>query len=156
MPSTTTASLPPPKPGSAEFEKMKTLAGTWKGTATEMDGKTEVTEIDYKVTSNGSVVVETLFPGTPKEMVSVYHDDENGKLSMTHYCALGNQPQLDLKRSEAEKIELELSPKSNLAGAQHMHAVNLSFEGGMLTQSWTGVDASGKAGSPTVISVKKV
>jgi len=147
--------MPQPKPGSAEFERIKSLAGTWKGTS-ETDGKTEPAEIDYKVTSMGSAVVETLFPNTPHEMVSIYHDDENGKLSMTHYCALGNQPQLYLKRSEAGKIELELSPGSKLASTQHMHALNLSFIGAdQLTQSWTCFEG-GKADHITTISVKKV
>src|SRR5690349_10162902 len=86
--------MPEPKPGSPELEQIKALAGTWEGTA-ETDGKTEPAAIEYKVSSMGTVVVETLFPGTPHEMVSIYHDDENGKLTMTHYCAIGNQPQLD-------------------------------------------------------------
>lgn len=146
--------MPPAKAGSAEFEKIKSLAGTWKGTVVT-EGKAEPAEINYKVTSNGSAVVETLFPGKPEEMVSVYHDDENGKLSMTHYCAIGNQPQLDLKKSEPGKIELDLSPHSKLASSQHMHGLNLSFEGAdKLTQSWTCFEG-GKANHTTVISVTK-
>ena len=146
--------MPAPIKGSAELQKIKSLAGTWKGT-TVTDGKTEPAEIDYKVTSNNSVVVETLFPKTPHEMVSIYHDDENGKLSMTHYCALGNQPQLDLKKSEGDKLELELSSKSNLIDKQHMHGLNLTFKGAdELTQSWTCFEG-GKANHTTIISVRK-
>ena len=147
--------MPVPKPGSEEFERMKSLAGVWKGTS-ETDGKVEPAEIDYKVTSMGSAVVETLFPGTPHEMVSIYHDDENGKLTMTHYCAIGNRPQLDLKRSETDKMELELSSKSDLIAKQHMHALNLSFKGAnQITQSWTCFE-DGKAHHTTAISVKKM
>lgn len=154
MPSATTASLPAPKAGSEEFEKIKSLAGTWKGT-TETEGKIEPAEIHYKVTSNGSVVVETLAPGTPHEMISVYHDD-NGKLSMTHYCAIGNQPKLDLTRSEENKIELELPAGNKLESEQHMHGVHLAFGGpDQLTQSWTCFEG-GKAHHTTTISVKKV
>lgn len=146
--------MPPAKPGSEEFQKIKSLAGVWKGT-TETAGKTEPAEIDYKVTSNGSVVVETLFPNTPQEMVSIYHDDENGKLSMTHYCALGNQPQLDLTRSTPDTMELELSPGSKLAETQHMHGLNLVFKSaGELIQNWSCFEG-GKANHTTIISVKK-
>lgn len=144
-----------PKQGSAEFERIKSLAGVWKGTS-ETDGKVEPAEIIYKVTSMGSAVVETLFPGTPHEMVSIYHDDENGKLTMMHYCAIGNRPQLDLKRSEADTMELELSPGSDLIEKPHMHGLNLSFKGaGELTQSWTCFE-NGKAHHTTTLSVKKM
>ena len=147
--------MPKPKPGSVEFEKIKSLAGVWKGT-TETDGKVELAEIDYKVTSMGSAVVETLFPNTPHEMVSIYHDDANGKLSMTHYCAIGNRPELQLKKSEGNNLALELSPKSELVSEKHMHALNLSFNGAnQLTQSWTCFEG-GKANHTTTLSVKKV
>ena len=37
---------------------------------------------DIQVTSGGSALVEKLSPGTPHEMVSVYHD-KDGELAMT-------------------------------------------------------------------------
>ena len=102
--------MPPPYVGSAEFEKIKSLAGTWEGdNVMSPDGKMKVI---YEVTSNGSAVLERLGPGTPSEMVSVYHD-ENGKLVMTHYCAIGNQPKLKLAASSADKITMVFA-KGNL------------------------------------------
>jgi hypothetical protein len=135
---------------------MKALAGDWTGTV-ETNGKSEPASINYKVTSMGSAVVETLFPGKSEEMVSVYHDDENGKLSMTHYCAIGNQPQLDLKKSDGKNIFLDLSPKSKkLKSTQHMHALNLDLsKSGELVQNWTCFEG-GKKNHNTTISVKKV
>src|SRR6185312_3671302 len=81
--------LPTP-PTNAGLEKMKTLAGTWL--LADQDGKaTDQVGSIIKVTAGGSVVHETLFPGQPQEMVSVY--TVNGPdLIMTHYCVLGNQP----------------------------------------------------------------
>ena len=79
--------MPPPYVGSKEQETLKKLAGTWEGTETMM-GKTDAAGAEYSVTSNGSVVVEKLFPETPNEMITVYYD-ETGKLAMTHYCAIG-------------------------------------------------------------------
>ena len=77
---------------------MKTLAGNWEGKH-EMGGKSMTLKVNYKVSSAGSAVVETSFPGMPNEMVSVY-TEVNGKVNMTHYCALQNQPTLKLQDSK--------------------------------------------------------
>jgi hypothetical protein len=78
-----------PPATSPGFESLKKLAGEWSGPGP--DGKTATTR--FRVSAGGSIVHETLFPGTPEEMVTVYHMD--GKdLVLTHYCMLGNQPRL--------------------------------------------------------------
>src|SRR5437868_1614896 len=79
-----------PFKGSPEFDRMKSLAGTWKGIVDMGQGPVDMT-VEYRVVSGGSVVEERLFAGTPKEMVTMYHD-RKGKLALTHYCMLGNQP----------------------------------------------------------------
>src|SRR5437016_10617001 len=84
-----------PYHGSAEFERMKSLAGTWKGTHDMGKGPMEVTVV-YTVVAGGSAVEERFFAGTPNEMVTMYHDKQ-GKLSLTHYCMLHNQPGMLLK-----------------------------------------------------------
>ena len=64
----------PPAPTNAAFETMKKLAGTWM--VADDDGKpTDQVASIIKVTAGGSVVHETLFPGQPHEMVSVYSLD---------------------------------------------------------------------------------
>src|SRR5215203_87185 len=81
--------LPVP-PTNAALEKMKQLAGTWL--LVGEDGKpTEQVASVIKVTAGGSAVHETLFPGQPHEMISVYTID-GLDMVMTHYCVLGNQP----------------------------------------------------------------
>ena len=55
----------------------------------------------YKLTGAGSALVETQFPGTGHEMVSVYHLDGDD-LRMTHYCAAGNQPRVKLDRVQLQ------------------------------------------------------
>src|SRR6185295_4096962 len=57
------------------------------------DGKDKELVVTYKVVSNGSAVCETLFPGSPEEMITMYHLDGD-KLTATHYCAMGNQPRM--------------------------------------------------------------
>ncbi len=118
-----------PYTGSAEFERLKALSGTWKGTS-EMEGVKHDAAVQYYVTSNGSAVVEKLFPGTPHEMISVYYD-KNGKPSMTHYCGLGNQPQMDLVSSNAQEMKFDFSPSSSVDATKeaHMHSLTLKFDG---------------------------
>lgn len=127
-----------PVTGSKELEKLKTLAGTWQGT-TVMDGKEMPVTVTYKTSSNGSIVVETLFPDTPHEMVSVYYD-ENGKLGMTHYCAMDNQPHLTLDKSSDAGMELVFANGTNLNPAKdgYMHDVSFDFkDNNNMVQAWT-------------------
>ncbi len=114
--------------GSPALQAMKSLAGTWKGTHT-MQGKEVPATVTYKVTSNGSSVVETLFPDTPQEMITVYHD-KSGKLSMTHYCSVGNQPQLDLVNMEGRNLSFSLAPDHNpgLEHEGHMHDLTITIQ----------------------------
>ena len=116
-----------PYTGSPEFEKIKQLAGTWRGKSI-MQGEEQDITITYQVTSAGSAVVATHFPGTPNEMMSVYHDN-GGKLSMTHYCALKNQPILGLKNATANSIELEYTDGSNIDQDKdaHMRSLTITF-----------------------------
>jgi hypothetical protein len=70
--------------------RIKALAGTWE----VQDEKGQwVTASVFTVTSGGSVVRETMFPGTPHEMTNMYSMDGTS-LILTHYCAMGNQPRM--------------------------------------------------------------
>ena len=127
-----------PVTGSKELEKLKTLAGTWQGTSV-MEGKEVPVTVTYKTSSNGSIVAETLFPDTPHAMVSVYYDN-NGKLGMTHYCALDNQPHFTLEKSSDAEMELIFANGTNLDPAKglYMHDVTFDFEGNNnMVQKWT-------------------
>src|SRR5438128_1575908 len=70
------------------LEAVKALAGTWVPEK-PMDGHPGG-EINFKVTSAGTVVQETMFPGSEHEMVNMYHMDGDNFL-VTHYCAMGVQ-----------------------------------------------------------------
>lgn len=124
--------------GSKEFERIKTLAGTWEGTSS-MGEKGEKVSVKYQVTSGGSAVVETLFPDTPHEMVSVY-DDEGGKLSMTHYCMLKNHPDMVLKSADESTINLDFADGQVFDPTKepHMHSLSISFtDKDNMVQEWT-------------------
>ena len=143
---------------SAELERIKALAGQWaSSTKGEQNEQSMPVTVTYEVTAGGSAVVETIDPGTSHEMVSVYHD-KNGKLNMTHYCMLGNQPQLEIKNSTAGKIEMGLSAESHalLADQIHMHSLTLEIKGKSLTQRWTAKNPDGKPAEPTVFVLSRV
>lgn len=139
-----------PVTGSKELEKLKTLSGTWTGT-TVMEGKEMPVTVTYKTSSNGSIVVETLFPGTPHEMVSVYYD-EGGKLGMTHYCAMDNQPHFTLEDSEGNEIDLVFASGTNLDPSKdsYMHGVSFEFkDANNMAQEWTYFDKGKEQGTTT-------
>lgn len=142
---------------SAGLERMKSLAGTWTGTAKHADGKEEPVIVQYQTTSGGAAVEERLVPGTPKEMVSIYHD-EDGKLAMTHYCMLGNQPHLALTNAKSGQLALAATPQTrkSLKGQMYMSSVVMEQPApDQLVQTWTGTDEKGKVKETTVFTLKK-
>jgi hypothetical protein len=141
-----------PYTGSPEFERMKQLVGVWEGTS-DMGKVGEKVRVEYRLTAGGSALVETLFPGSGEEMVSVYHDSK-GKLAMTHYCMLRNQPRMTLAKADAQSIELVFARKGNdlnPAKEKHMHAVNITFtDNDHIVQKWTLFDKGKDAGGVTL------
>jgi hypothetical protein len=145
----------PPQSSSKELERVKQLVGTWKGPS-DMDGKKGETKVIYHLTSGGSAVVETLDPGTPHEMITVFHD-EGGKLAMTHYCAMGNQPHMKLVAADDKSLSLELAKGGSIDPAKdaHMHALTMTFDGNdRLTEKWTSL-AQGKESSHAVFTLAR-
>jgi hypothetical protein len=128
-----------PYTGSPEFERMKHLVGDWEGTS-DMGKEGEKVRVEYRLTAGGSALVETLFPGSGEEMVSIYYD-RKGKLAMTHYCMLRNQPRMTLAKADAQTIELVFARKANDIDPKtekHMHGVRISFtDSNHFTQKWT-------------------
>ena len=146
----------PPYKGSAPFESMKGLAGTWEGELVSGEKKQNV-KVEYKVSSNGSTIVETSFPGTKHEMITVYHD-KGGKLSMTHYCSIGNQPQMDLVKAEGKDLEFAFSKSNEIEADKegHMHGLTLKMvDHDHLVQNWT-MYKDGKDGGTTTIKLARV
>ena len=108
---------------------MKSLVGTWQGKTDMGQGPVEIT-IQYRLIAAGSVLEERCMVGTPNEMVTMYYD-KGGKLALTHYCMLGNQPAMSLKASDAKTLTFDfdgsccsIDPKKE----SHMHALTLRFD----------------------------
>jgi hypothetical protein len=123
------ASSSPCPSGKEALEIMKGLAGEWQGKGSEQ-GRELGIRVYYRVTSGGSAVLETLFPGTDHEMVTMYYLD-GGKLMLTHYCAMGNQPRMALqKNSTAQDLMFDFIGGSNINPRKdtHMHAARILLQ----------------------------
>ncbi len=135
----------------ALFESLKKLEGRWDGPDADKDGKPDATTV-FKLTAGGSAVEETLFPGAPHEMVDLYVMDQ-GKLVLTHYCLLGNQPRMAAgKESTPQKLVFHLVDGMNLDPARdrHMGALTLTIvDPDHIKQEWVSF-AEGKPGETRV------
>jgi hypothetical protein len=118
------------KPASAALERFKTLAGEWVAAEDgEMSKKGDLVA-RYAVTAAGSAVVETVFPGSPHEMVTVYHAD-GPDLVLTHYCMEGNQPRMRAKGLEGPQFDFAYDGGTNIDPKQdrHMHSARIALLG---------------------------
>lgn len=117
------------EPSKQAFDKMKTLVGKWEGKMGEGAESMPAT-VEYKLTGGDSALVETLGPGSPFEMVSVFHMD-SGSLVMTHYCGAGNQPFMKFKPGKNPNVVFfDFVRGSNMKpNDMHMHRVTFTFDG---------------------------
>lgn len=151
------ASIVQPGPS---FERLKSLAGEWTGTATGSDGKPIQTVVTYELISNGKAVMERINKGTPHEMVSIYHPaGKDGKsLAMVHYCSIGNQPKMALKSESKETLSFEMKGSDGLYSKKesHIHAVDLKqTDANHLEQTWTSYDKGKKDGTMVFALTRK-
>lgn len=122
------AHAPTPKPASKEFEKLKTLVGTWQGKTDMGQGPIDIT-VQTRLIAGGTVLEERVFAGTPNEMVTMYYD-KDGKLALTHYCVMGNQPVMKLKSFDGKSISFDLDASCCTIDKKesHMHAMTMRFD----------------------------
>ena len=135
-----------PYVGSEAFERMKQLMGSWESTMDKGQGPVKSTT-SYKLTAGGSAIVETVFEGAPHEMVTVYYDNPNRKLNMTHYCMLRNQPKMMLRSMKMNELTFDLSKATDIdvAKEDHMHSLTINFDGkDKMVQHWTRFDGGKK------------
>jgi hypothetical protein len=134
--------------------RLKQLAGTWSGPP-EGEGEAEGSDLgevvhEFRVSANGTVVMETMRPGTDHEMINMYHLDGDDLL-LTHYCAGGNQPRMRLvrERSTAQRLVFDFVDGTNLDPGvdAHIHAAEILFEqDGRVISRWMGWQGGEEAG----------
>lgn len=113
-----------------QFEALKKLAGDWVEVGKDGNATDKLVS-SIRVTSGGSAVHETLFPGSDHEMITLYHLDGDA-LVLTHYCTLGNQPHLQASPGkDVHRIEFKFKSGTNLQSADdhHMHDVTFTIAG---------------------------
>ncbi len=112
-----------PKLRQTLLDSVKSLEGTWEGPG--QGGQTM--RLEFHVASNGSIVREVMFPGTPHEMLNVYSLDGNSLL-VTHYCAMGNQPHMRATGREGRFLDFRCDSVSDLDKPDEMYMGELTLE----------------------------
>lgn len=122
-----------------QFERIKSLAGNWQW-APELAPELSGLVATYRLTAGGTVVLETLFPGDPFEMVTMYHLDGE-QLLCTHYSTAGSQPSMRAQPGDpSQPIRFECIGATGIDSERddHMHAMSfLTIDRGALVTSWT-------------------
>jgi len=115
----------PPAPTDARFVAITKLAGDWQcdfdGDGT-MDGTA-----NFRVTSGGHAVLETMFPGTDHEMLTIYGMD-HGKLRVTHYCTMGNAPSMVATAGDAKHIAFDFDSGANVTARSGNYMGGLTLD----------------------------
>jgi hypothetical protein len=139
----------------AMFNQIKSLNGKWsvQGKDENMKG-----EIDFAVSSNGSIVREIMFPGTPHEMTNIYHLDGQSVV-MTHYCAMGNQPMMRATKGSAKEIPFHFAGVSNMTSEKenYMGDMTLAFKDkDHVSESWRDYKEGKATDKPTAFDMTRM
>ncbi len=105
------------------FERLKKLVGDWQMANPKTDAEKSAVTLRYRLTAADSVLVETEFPDTPKEMMTVFHRDGD-QLLLTHYCGCGNSPHMRARQGAApNELIFDFDGGTNLDPNKgfHMH-----------------------------------
>jgi len=104
------------------FEFLKTLAGDWERSNGDHQHGSSSRAVTFKVTAAGSSVMETIYPGDPNEMITMYHMDGDDLL-LTHYCALQNAPVMRFEKTgKPGEIRFAFFGGTNFDPKVDMHA----------------------------------
>jgi hypothetical protein len=139
------------------FAKFQALQGDW--IAAEDGPMTQKGDLvaRYALTAGGSAVVETLFPGTEHEMVTIY-SAEGADVVLSHFCLNANAPRMRAKAPTGERFDFAYDGGSNIAPAdtKHMHSAWIEFVGkNELKSQWTELDHGQTAMVVTMHTVRK-
>jgi hypothetical protein len=112
------------------FKFLKRLEGEWQGSVSGQGAGEAL--VSFTAGANGTVLVETAFRGTEREMVSVYYL-EGPDLTVTHFHPSGNQPRLrfDRGRSYSGRYFLKFAGGTGFDKSKdrHVHEGSIQFKG---------------------------
>ena len=137
---------------SNDFDNLKKLEGKWMGMLERTDGSSDMLNLEYSITSNGSALLEESNTGGI-EMLTIFNN-HNEKLLATHYCGLQNKPILDLVgyKNGVFSFKTDVS-KSGLKQGEEMYVdtwyISLSKDGNEMEYIYTVVGPDGVAFTAT-------
>lgn len=135
------------------FSTVAGLAGRWEGAAPDGSGGTTT----FEVTSNSSVIRETMLIGTPNEMTNMYTLDGND-LVMVHYCAMGNQPRMRASSAGEGKIAFQFESVADLSAPDEVYMGEMTLvilDDNRIEQHWTAFK-DGEVANEMKIEMKRV
>ena len=91
---------------SEAFKQMSKMIGKWEGKLTQYTGSVIDTSSEFRMVSGGNTITESLVEDGV-EMLTTY-TDQNGKLVVKHYCALGTQPIFTTSELSSDSVEVQL------------------------------------------------
>jgi hypothetical protein len=139
------------------FDKLKTLAGTWQGSAKadppQPDWDNSPVQVTMRITSRGNALVhEMQDPKTPDDptkydhpVTMVYVDGD--QLNLVHYCDAGNRPRMVAKASspDGKTVEFAFADLSGGNDYGHMHHALFTFiDANHHVEDWTYLEPGDK------------
>lgn len=120
------------------FDLLKTFSGSWEG----KDAQGQAVQVSYRMTGGGSALMSEIQApemGAKHDMISMFHMD-GGRLLLTHYCSVGNQPRMVASlSSDGKSVTFDFLDATNLAtpAAGHMNRVIFSsVDANHHTEQW--------------------
>ena len=121
------------------FDKLKTLAGSWQGSATSEPPQDEMPagtmmQLSLRVTSRGNALVHEMReagkPDDPNHYdhpVTMFYLDGD-RLLLTHYCDAGNRPRMVARTSpDGKTVEFDFIDVAGSTEYGHMHHAVFTF-----------------------------
>jgi len=137
---------------SDDFNNLKKLEGKWMGMLERTDGTSDMLNLEYSITSNGSALLEESNTGGI-EMLTIFNN-HGDKLLATHYCGLQNKPILDLVSYKNGVFSFKTdTSKSGLKQDKEMYvdtwSISLNEDGTEMDYTYTVVGPDGVAFTAT-------
>ena len=132
-----------------QWEKLKSLVGEWEGYSMQ-NGKKFPVRVTARMTGDGSALMHWMGPGTPHEMVTMFHPDKE-ELLATHYCAAHNQPRFRAVPAKAPtQVAFEFMDGTNIRpGDGYMKQLVIDFVDADHHNEVWGFDSKGQVQSDT-------
>jgi len=114
-------------PQTPEWKKLTSLVGEWEAVM-NMNGKTMQSNLEIRMTGDGSAIMHLMDKDTPHEMITMIHPDGN-RLLATHYCAAHNQPRMVMVSSkEPNQVAFQFLDGTNIGpGEGYMKGIVFTF-----------------------------